>query len=368
MTDKHSYLCGGSVLAVVLSLGLAAPALAQGGAATATSTPSEVEEVVVTGSYIAGTPEDSALPVQVLSAKQLEEQGSPTIVQLVKTITASRSSLGESNRYNGGAGTATINLRGFGAARTLTLMNGRRLADSPAAVFQGGGANLNFIATAAVGRIENLKDGAAATYGSDAIGGVVNFITRKDLDGLEVDGEYALIDSSGGDYNANAEWGKKFENGNVLLTAGYRHLSRLDVHDRDWAIQSFDHAGWGAGGFTGASSPHLFLAGAPLFRDNGCQELGGTLTNSVTYANPLNGTLGKGPRRPSLSPSAPRVRRRPTRPAASSSRTSTTWSTGRTTTSSMARSVSNSPKTWRSTVRSPGPRTTRRSSASRPPT
>ncbi|WP_337186030.1 TonB-dependent receptor [Phenylobacterium sp.] len=286
---RRSHLCGGSMLAVAFSLGLAATAAAQA------SAPAEVEEVVVTGSFIAGTPENAALPVDVLSAQDLEKQGSPTVVQLVKTITSSQSSLGESNRYNGGAGTATINLRGFGASRTLTLMNGRRLADSPAAAFQGGGANLNFIPTAAVGRIEILKDGAAATYGSDAIGGVVNFITRRDLDGLDVEGEYSLIDGSKGDYQGSVAWGRRFDNGNVLLTAGYRHRSRLDIHDRDWAIRDFDFGGYaGAGGWTGASNPGLFLAGANLFRDNGCAELGGTLTNNVTFQNPLAGQLGQG--------------------------------------------------------------------------
>ncbi|WP_293375448.1 TonB-dependent receptor [Phenylobacterium sp. SCN 70-31] len=286
---RRSHLCGGSMLAAAFSLGLAATAAAQ------SSAPPEVEEVVVTGSFIRGTPENAALPVDVLSAQDLEKQGSPTVVQLVKTITSSQSSLGESNRYNGGAGTATINLRGFGASRTLTLMNGRRLADSPAAAFQGGGANLNFIPTAAVGRIEILKDGAAATYGSDAIGGVVNFITRRDLDGFDVEGEYSLIDGSNGDYQTNLAWGKRFDNGNVLLTAGYRHRSRLDIHDRDWALRSFDFGGYaGAGGWTGASNPGLFLAGANLFRDNGCEELGGTLTNNVTFQNPLNGQLGQG--------------------------------------------------------------------------
>src|SRR5207237_9689202 len=133
----------------------------------------------------------------------------------------SQSSLGESNRYNGGAGTATINLRGFGAARTLTLMNGRRLADSPAAAFQGGGANLNFIPTAAVGRIEILKDGAAATSGSAAIGGGVNFITRTDLDGLELEGEYAFIKDTNGDYHLNRAWGKKRDSGKRLGNLGY---------------------------------------------------------------------------------------------------------------------------------------------------
>ena len=122
---KSRYFCGGSAMAVVMAFGLAQAAVAAEAKPTA-----EVSEVVVTGSYIAGTPEDSALPVDVLSNDVLQKQGSPTAVQLVKTLTASTSGLGESNRYNGGAGTASINLRGFGASRTLTLMNGRRLADS----------------------------------------------------------------------------------------------------------------------------------------------------------------------------------------------------------------------------------------------
>ena len=99
----------------------------------------EVSEVVVTGSYIAGTPTNSALPVDVVSSQTLEKQGSPTALQLVKTLTASTSGIGESNRYNGGAGTASINLRGFGSSRTLVLMNGRRLSDSAQGAFDLGG-------------------------------------------------------------------------------------------------------------------------------------------------------------------------------------------------------------------------------------
>lgn len=193
-------------IASALGIGLTAPVNAQNASAPELS---NVEVIIVTGSYIRGTPEDAALPVDVLTAQDLEAQGSPTIVQLVKTITASHASIGEGNRYNGGAGTASINLRGFGASRTLTLMNGRRLADSPLASFQGGGANLNFIPQAALGRVEILKDGAAATYGSDAIGGVVNFLTRTDLDGFELDGEYSFIDGSDGDYRANLVWGSR---------------------------------------------------------------------------------------------------------------------------------------------------------------
>src|SRR6185369_8079485 len=138
---KRRYFCGGSILAAVLSFGLTQGAAA----AEAAKADAEVTEVVVTGSYIAGTPQDAAQQVEVIGVQDLAKQGAPSVVQLVKTLTAAQSSLGESNRYNGGAGTASINLRGLGSARTLVLMNGRRLADSTAAAFQGGGPDLNFI-------------------------------------------------------------------------------------------------------------------------------------------------------------------------------------------------------------------------------
>lgn len=274
---KRSYFCGGSVMAVALAMGAVGSAAAQ--EATV------VEEVVVTGSFIAGTPEDAALPVDVLGAAELERQGSPSVVQLVKTISASQSAIGESNRYNGGAGTATINLRGLGSSRTLVLMNGRRLADSTQAAFQGGGQDLGFVPTAAVGRVEILKDGAAATYGSDAVGGVVNFITRKDLDGFEIDADYMFVDGSDGDYTLDLAWGSQFDRGNVLVTAGYRTRGRLDINDRSWARTPMDAVFYG--GWSGSSNPGYYgtPAGATLFRDNGCNELGGQLTAGLTPTN-----------------------------------------------------------------------------------
>ncbi|MBP8245709.1 MAG: TonB-dependent receptor [Phenylobacterium sp.] len=239
---------------------------------------------MVTGSFIAGTSEKAAQPVDVIGVQELAKQGAPSVVQLVKTLTSAQSSLGESNRYNGGAGTASINLRGLGSSRTLVLMNGRRLADTTAAAFQGGGQDLNFMPTAAIGRIEILKDGAAATYGSDAVAGVVNFITRKDLDGFEFNGNYAFIqDSDGGDWDASIAYGKIFDSGNVLLTAGYRARGRLDAQDRDYAVRPFESVFYG--GWSGSASPGVYTNAAgttPIFRDNGCnvlgsQELSGTL-------------------------------------------------------------------------------------------
>lgn len=274
---RSFWLRGASATAIAAGVLMAGSAYAQD---------TEVEEVVVTGSFIAGTPEDTALPVDVTTALELQKQGSPTVVQLVKALPAAAGSIGESNRFLGNAaGSATVNLRGFGSSRTLVLMNGRRMATSPAGIATAGAVDINKIPTAAVGRIEVLKGGAAATYGSDAVGGVVNFITRKDLDGFEVNAEYSYIDGSDGDYNAHIAWGHRAKRGDILLTAGYRRRSELRTTDRDWALQPF--ARNSLGGWSGASNPgayQTFAVGTPT----GAVALGGGLFAQppASVANP----------------------------------------------------------------------------------
>ncbi|MFN3511840.1 MAG: TonB-dependent receptor domain-containing protein [Phenylobacterium sp.] len=228
---KSRYFCGGSLLAVALSLGMAGQAAAQ-------SEPAMVEEVIVTGSFIAGTPEDAALPVDVIGSRELEQRGSPSMVQFIKTIPSSGAVIGENNRFGSGSGAATINLRSLNSAvtgaRTLVLFNGRRVPVSPQGL---NSVDINLLPTAAIGRVEVLKDGAAATYGSDAIAGVVNFITRTDLDGLELAGQYQLIDGSNGDYEASVAWGKKWDSADALVTLGYRRRSEMSIFERDWALR-----------------------------------------------------------------------------------------------------------------------------------
>ncbi|HEY2750282.1 TonB-dependent receptor domain-containing protein [Phenylobacterium sp.] len=293
---KSRYFCGGSVLAVVLTFGVTQSAAAQAPKppAAGAAAGSEVSEVIVTGSYIAGTPTNAALPVNVIGADDLKKQGSPTTVNLIKTITAAQGSIGESNRFLGtAAGAATVNLRGFGSARTLVLFNGQRMASSPAAVALES-VDINFIPNIAIGRIEILRDGAAATYGSDAVGGVVNFITRHDLEGWEFNADYSYIKDSGGDYDISAARGWRFDRGDAMITATYRRRSELRTTDRDWALQSFAKNNFG--GWSTASNPGVFQTGTAAqlatgtfsqsFVDNGCAELGGVL---VSAAAPSSG-------------------------------------------------------------------------------
>ena len=171
------------------------------------------------------------------------------------------------------------------------LFNGRRLTASTSAGIAGG-EDINFIPTAAIGRIEVLKDGAAATYGSDAVGGVVNFISRTDLKGFEITGNYSYIDGSNGDYNIDAAYGWKNDRANVLLTAGYRRRSELRTTQRDWAL--LPNAADPFGGYSSASNPGGYQTGVgggflpngslvqPFkgvigFQDDGCTQLGGEI-------------------------------------------------------------------------------------------
>ena len=134
---------------------------------------------------------------------------------------------------NGGIGTETISLRGLGASRTLTLINGRRAGKAGT---RGGVAafDLNAIPLSAVQSVEILKDGASSVYGSDAVAGVVNIITKKG-DVSEVDLFYSAPEQSGGEQlRVSGTWGKDFDRGSLMITADYRKQSELARKDRDF--------------------------------------------------------------------------------------------------------------------------------------
>lgn len=287
MAFRSNWAIGASALALVCS----SPSFAQ----TESEDDRTLERVVVTGSYIRGTAEDAALPVDVISSQDILGQGAPQITDLIRNLGVSSGIDGQTNQFtsNGLEGTSNINLRGLGAGRTLVLLNGRRQTFSPNAI--GEQAQLfvdtNMIPSAAIQRIEVLKDGAAALYGSDAIAGVVNFITNKDFEGLSVSGDFEFIDGSDGNYNLSIAQGIQFENGSWVNSIGYNVRSELQIVDRDWAYSGFNdnpQGGWSAIGNPGSFgalqnigargndakgnrlSPTLLL-----HTDPNCSELGG---------------------------------------------------------------------------------------------
>lgn len=266
--------------ASALALTTALPAFAQ----DSDDSTRKLTTVTVTGSFIQGTPEDAALPVDVLTAGDLKLEGQPSITELIRNLGPSSGVDGQTNQFasNGLEGTSNINLRGLGPARTLVLINGHRQTYHPYSI--GEQAQLfvdtNNIPTAAVGRIEVLKDGAAALYGSDAIAGVVNFITNRDLDGFEVGGSYSQFDGSDGDYDISGAYGLQGSNFSWVTSVGYNKRSEVGLIEKDWAI--LPNAENPIGGWSSLSNPGYYVpigaAGTPIqgaTNDTGCTDVGG---------------------------------------------------------------------------------------------
>lgn len=244
---------GTSILALAMAGALgggAAMAQARGAA------PAEVEEVVVTGSLIAGTAKDAALPVEVIDQVALEKRGAPTVMEVMRTIPAMGAITGESNLTTtstmprNGAGQSSVNLRSLGANRTLVLLNGRRMLGSASGI-----VDTNQIPQAAIGRIEVLKDGAAATYGTDAIAGVVNFITRKNVDGLEVNADYGRTSKNDGDhYSIDALFGTSTDKLSFQFGGSYTKQKAVSAGAREFSKFALYLYGGTSGIIKGGSS------------------------------------------------------------------------------------------------------------------
>jgi iron complex outermembrane receptor protein len=213
---KSLYLSSASAAAFAIAALGAGAAAAQ----TAASTPSTVEEVVVTGSFIAGTPKDTAIPVAVIGQEELERRGQPSVLEIIKGLPITGPVLGDSNQFSvnaqGRSGGGHHQYSRLGAQRTLVLVNGRRWPEHRRHQSDPGRRHR---------RVEILKDGAAATYGSDAIGGVANFITRKNVSRPRGPGDYRYVPGSDGDFTASVLYGWVGDTSNLMLSVGYQHRS-----------------------------------------------------------------------------------------------------------------------------------------------
>ena len=150
--------------------------------------PQRVEKIEITGSSIKRIDGETALPVQVITREDIIRGGSTNAAELLTKISANAAALTDGASFSdiaGQRGFSGANLRGIGVSSTLILLNGRRMANfaSPGGA---SGVDLNSIPTAAIERVEVLKDGASAIYGTDAISGVINFITRRDYQGVDL--------------------------------------------------------------------------------------------------------------------------------------------------------------------------------------
>lgn len=234
----RKWLLAGTVLTGVL-FGVAT-ANAQDAQPAKTEEPAadETTEVVITGSRIKGKEYTSASPVTVITAERSSAAGLISATEILQSSTTAASSGQINNTFTGyivggGDGINTISLRGLGAQRSLVLINGRRM---PPAGVGGtvGPVDLNTIPSAFVSRYEILKDGASSIYGSDAVAGVVNVITRSNFEGLTLEAQTNRTqDGGGGTANLSAIWGKSFDKGHLALSLEGFKQDALTVGDRD---------------------------------------------------------------------------------------------------------------------------------------
>jgi len=215
------------------SAAIAAPAFAEEAAA-------DVERIEVTGSRIKRVNMEGANPVQVITRDDLVASGINNIGDILQEIPSVAGAATNTAINNGGSGAIRVSLRGLGSQRTLVLLNGRRIVAS------GTGADssvdLSTIPTAIVKRIEVLKDGASAIYGSDAVAGVVNVITRDDFEGFEFNTSYDIgTEESDGEVKTfDVTIGFSGDKGHAVVNAYYVEQGAQWSGDRDWSKFELD--------------------------------------------------------------------------------------------------------------------------------
>ena len=206
-----------------------------------------VEKIEVTGSRIRRTDIEGANPVTVMSRVDIEKFGITSIGDVLQAIPSAGSAI-NTNNNNGGNGTTTINIRGIGSNRTLVLVNGKRWAPGLT-----GSVDLNNIPASIIERIEVLKDGASAVYGSDAVAGVVNIITRQDFEGVHASGYMGQYDEGDGNKEQwDIGFGTSNDKGNVYFNISYVEEEPTLAGDREIsAVPTFGTPE----GFGGSSAP-----------------------------------------------------------------------------------------------------------------
>lgn len=267
---------------IVLGLALVStPAFAQsteqtptGGAATVAgqdTAPAAPVDIVVTGSRIPQSANlISASPITVVNSQEIKLEGTTKVEDLLNSLPSVFASQA-STLSNGSDGTASVDLRGLGTTRTLTLVNGRRLLPGDPSPTSGSAADINIIPASILKRVEVLTGGASSTYGADAVAGVVNFIIDTDFTGVRVDGQYSLFQhnnrdkfltpylaakqfdnpkgnvADGGTVDATLSMGAKFadDRGHATVYFGYRKADEITQARRDYSACVLQNTGGG---------------------------------------------------------------------------------------------------------------------------
>ncbi|KPF49966.1 hypothetical protein IP87_13510 [beta proteobacterium AAP121] len=267
--------------------------VALGGALLATSMPvvaQTAERIEITGSRIRTLGAVSNSPISSVSAADLNTTQPVAVEEVVRSLPATTPAIG-ANTNNGSGGGATIQLRGLGTNRTLVLVNGRRMVPFNLA----GVVDTNSIPVSLLERVDIVTGGASAVYGADAVAGVVNFVLRKNFQGVEASGSYGV--SEEGDakrYRTDLTLGAGFAEGkgNVALSVGQAKTNPLTQGERPFSIFSITSTSGNPGG-SGTTVPSAFTIARPstIPAADWNAGLNGALPGS-RQINPATGTLG----------------------------------------------------------------------------
>ncbi len=251
--------------AVCAALSLTGPAVA-----SAQSTdPTTLDSVTVTGSRIKQSELETHVPVQVLTREDIDRTGFKSVADIVQNLTASGAGLNTKFNSSGnfgfppdgggvGAGAATVDLRHLGPKRVLVLVDGIRWVNESSGSGVGSAVDLNTIPLALVDRIEVLEDGASSIYGSDAIAGVVNIITRKDVQGGDIELHYGTYDDLGGD-TWGADMGYGGGNDRLQWFVGASYFKQEEVSSLEYGPASVPVPGTGLANGSSATPQGRFV-------------------------------------------------------------------------------------------------------------
>jgi iron complex outermembrane recepter protein len=245
------------------ALARAVGALIGGAAVLPVAAQESTQRIEITGSAIKRIQVEGALPVQVIKREDIERTGATSVQELIQALPVMQGFTAEGNSVGGGGGGFTgAGLRNQGETKTLVLLKGRRVAPAGSQALTGAQAavNLNTLPLAAIDRVEVLTDGASALYGSDAIGGVVNFITRRNVNFVEVAAGYSVPDGNKGKEGTAsvvAGFGDLAKDGfNLMLAASRNQRDPLKSTDREYAkTGKFD--------FSANGRDYTYLNGSP---------------------------------------------------------------------------------------------------------
>lgn len=300
-----------AAIGVIGAAMIASPAFAQ--ATDDQTTATDTSDIVITGSRIPTPNLESVAPITTVTAQDIKLQGTTRIEDLLNSLPSVYASQA-STLSNGSDGTASVDLRGLGTSRTLSLVNGRRLLPGDPSPTSGSAADINIIPASLLKRVEVLTGGASSTYGADAVAGVVNFIIDTNFTGIRLDGQYSFYQhdngdtfltpllnvrraaglvgydyptgsvADGGTVDVNLAIGSGFDNdrGHISVYAGYRKVNAITQGRRDYSACVLQNTGTGAPRCGGSATSDN---GNAIVFDN----FGGAAATSTIYTFAPNG-------------------------------------------------------------------------------